>query len=81
MSGMTDAEYEFTHQVVLNIARSLMTLDLTGFINRIENAQAVGPIMDPTMYRKALRNLSSLEIVAKALLDCQQEIKKGMRSQ
>lgn len=51
---MTDPEYLYTQNQVLLLASLAATLDLDTFIARIERAHAVGPIVDPTLYGRAM---------------------------
>jgi hypothetical protein len=44
------------------------------FIERIERAETVGPIVDPTLYRDAMGNLENIKRLARAFLGVQQEV-------
>lgn len=64
---MTREEYtEMQSQLVL-LARMLPTLDYEGFLEHMEKAEAVGPLLDPTLYLKASENMRSIKELAQAL--------------
>jgi hypothetical protein len=71
---MTDDEYELMQQQVLFLGSILVQMDLDGFLARIEHAHAVGPILDPTLYRAAMAKMGQIETVAVALRGAQRKI-------
>lgn len=64
---MTKEKYLETQMIILNIGRSLQTVDLDGFLSQISKAETVGPILDPTMYRKVQDNLQAIKKLAQTL--------------
>ncbi len=73
---MTDYDYQLTQEMITSLAFQILQLDLAGFLSRISTAEAIGPILDPTLYLKASKNLSDIERVASALYECQRKINK-----
>lgn len=61
-------EYIKTQLAILNTAKTIAGLDLPGFLAQINRAEAVSPMIDPTMYRKAQDNLQAIKKLAQALL-------------
>jgi hypothetical protein len=62
---MTPAQYIETQMRLLEMAKIADSLDLDAFLQCISNAEAVGPMIDPTMYMKAMDNLSAIKKLAK----------------
>lgn len=63
---MNDVEYRSTQNQLLIVASLVRELDLDGFLERINKAEAIGPIVDPTLYRAAMANLSVIKSLASA---------------
>lgn len=63
---MTREEYKATQEFIMNLARQVQLIDLTEFLNSISLSHAMGPIVDPTLYRDAHDNLSKIEKIARA---------------
>jgi hypothetical protein len=61
---MTDEEYLSTQHQLTALARMVAEMDLAGFISRISYAEGVGPILDPTLYMKAIDNLQKIKRLA-----------------
>lgn len=73
---MTDEEYlTIQHQVGL-LSGLIAELDLAGFLDRISLADSIGPIMDPTLYRKAAGEMHHIQDLAQALFEAQGKIKR-----
>jgi hypothetical protein len=75
---VTDDKYIETQSCVLAIARLALGLDLSGFIARIDQAEAAGPILDPSLYRDTATLVADLKRMAQDLQPFQatvQEIK------
>lgn len=65
---ISDAEYALI-QAQLNVAVAMIkSLNLREFMNRIEQAEAAGPILDPTLYRKACESLASVKRITAAAI-------------
>jgi DNA-binding NarL/FixJ family response regulator len=65
---MPQKEYVKTQMTMLQVGRTVATLDLDSFIRQIEQAETTAPFLDPTMYRKAADNMQALKAYAKALV-------------
>lgn len=65
MDGKT---YINTQMRLIEIGKIADTLDLESFLRCISNAEAVGPIMDPTMYMKAAENLAAIRKLAESVV-------------
>lgn len=68
---MKASKYMETQNQLINIGRALDTLDLDGFLRSISKAEALAPMLDPTMYRKAQANLQGLKRLAESLRPAQ----------
>ena len=69
-----DEEYAQVQQSLLIISRIVNDMNLDSFIRRIDKADAMGPILNPTLYRVASGNLQKLRRLACKLRDFQQEV-------
>lgn len=70
---MTNYEYMATQNALVSVRAMLTTLDLSAFIAMIDKAEAWGPTLDPTLYRKAaaeLRKVRELALAAAELQGC-----------
>lgn len=71
---MSDEEYRECQHALMNLAQvALLMPDLGSFLQRIGTALAVGPILDPTLYRRAggdLERIKELASFAQALQRC-----------
>ena len=63
---MLDEEYKATQNQLLLAAGIISTLDLDGFLKRIREADALGPILDPTLYRKGMCKMQQIADIARA---------------
>lgn len=61
---MNDQEYQETQNALLLCARMISGLDLTGFLKRIEQADSVAPILDPTLYRRGAERMHAIKKLA-----------------
>ena len=71
---MTDDEYQKTQDRLVIVAHSMLTLDLKGFLQRIERADSVGPILNPTLYRLGSGKLERVKRLAQAAKVFQDEV-------
>lgn len=62
--AMTDAGYTTCLKRLTVEAQALSTLDLVGFVERIEKAESVGPVLNPTLYRKGIGRLEAMKALA-----------------
>ena len=72
---MDDEQYAQTQGQIMLLASALLALDLDGFLARIGRAHALAPILDPTLYRDGVGNLTKIEDVARALRQAQASIR------
>lgn len=68
---MKKEEYLKTQLALIHIGKMASKLDLHNFIAQIDQAHAVAPVIDPTMYMKALDNLRAIKKLATSLLSVQ----------
>jgi hypothetical protein len=68
---MNDSEYIETQRQIMLLAGMAAGLDVRGFLERVEQAQSVGPVLDPTLYRAAADNLECVALLARAVADLQ----------
>ena len=64
--SMSDTEYHDTQGRLIDTAFNLAALDLDGFLGRIRESHAVGPVLDPTLYRAASDGLEAVADLARA---------------
>jgi hypothetical protein len=64
---MKKVEYLSTQSEILAIGEAVTKLNLDGFLAEISKCEAIAPMLDPTMYRKAADNLQSVKILARTL--------------
>ncbi len=70
---MDKETYELTQAMIISLVRQTTMLPLAEFLNAIEQAETLGPIIDPTLYRDYLykggkENLDLLKQFAEQLL-------------
>lgn len=70
---MSDEDYVQAQESIVLLARLVQCIDLPGFLARISQAEAVGPILEPTLYRAAMDNLEAIKRLAEALLPFQRK--------
>jgi len=61
---MNDQEYQETQNALILIAKMISGLDLTGFLKRIEQADSVALILDPTLYRRGAERMHAIKKLA-----------------
>lgn len=49
---------------MIHIGKTVERVDLDEFLKAINQAQAAAPMLDPTLYRKASRNLDAIKKLA-----------------
>lgn len=64
--AMTDEKFMETQRRLLRLAVEVHGLDFEGFLGRIAEAEAAGPVVDPTLFRRGARALSAVKGVALA---------------
>ncbi len=69
---MTNEEFLTVQQQLTLFAGAVMVLDVESYIERCERADALGPILDPTLYIKGNERLSALKELAEGALKFKQ---------
>ena len=72
--GIDNDEYQLAQSMVMQIARLVRTLPLKKVLEAISKAEAVGPILDPTLYREGSRNMQDFKQLVVKLRAFQAEI-------
>lgn len=75
---MTDEEYTATQEQLILLASFARKLDLVGFLERISLAEAIAPIVDPTLYLRGGRKLTQVKRLAQSLRPFQKEIERQL---
>ena len=67
---MDSDDYKMTQEMLLMLARQVRLLDLSAFLQAIDRAETLGPILDPTLYRASLYdgNLERIKELARGAL-------------
>lgn len=65
---LSNEEYLLTQQKIILFAQLVQDMPLAEFLDRISTAEAIGPMIDPTLYMKAQRNLDAIKDLAGALM-------------
>jgi len=68
---MKGQEYIDTQTKLITAGRLVEELDINEFLRSISKAEALAPMLDPTLYRKAQANLHGIRRLAEALLPVQ----------
>jgi hypothetical protein len=71
---MTDVDYIITQERLRFIADLVTTINLDGFLQRIEEAEAIGPIAHPMLYIKAAAKLDGIKRIAEAARELQRVV-------
>ena len=74
---LSNDDYFTIQQSVLLMGSLVAELDLPAFIERINRAEAMAPIVDPTLYMRGGPNLSVIKDLAVALSTCRDEASKA----
>lgn len=61
-------EYKQIQDMVVSIAYVAAGLDLEGFLARLDRADSIGPIVDPSLWMAANENMQRIRKVASAAL-------------
>lgn len=73
---MPDHEYQLVQDMIVSIAMQVSVMRLPEFLERITLAHTVGPVLDPTLYRKAMGRLDNVESAARLLNAFRTEVLK-----
>jgi hypothetical protein len=75
---MNEQQYYETQSTLIVLAQIVDGLDLTSFLQCIEHAETVGPVVDPTTYLMAMGKLAKVKRLAEAAKVLQDEVKRQM---
>ena len=67
-SVMSNDEYLATQEALIELAEKVVWLDLQGFLQRLEIAEAAGPVLAPELWRAASATTSAFRRLADAAL-------------
>lgn len=73
---MTDAEYKTAMTRMGLVARAVENEPIEEMLRTLERADAVGPVLDPTAYRKGMKHLQDQRELLTALLEVQKVVRK-----
>lgn len=77
---MTDEEYLSAQHLLVVMRATAETIDVEGVLRSIARAEAMGPIMDPTLFREAIDRLRFIRKVAEAVRTLKAiELPEGMQ--
>lgn len=71
---MNDEQFSRTKDDLIALVASILVPDLEGFLERCSQAEAVGPMLDPTLYRAAAQDFQSMVKSARILRTAQREL-------
>jgi hypothetical protein len=68
---VTDEEYLIVQNQLQAIGGLVLGMDLDGFVARIDRAQTLTPILDPTLWMRGAEKLREVREIAEAVRDLQ----------
>jgi hypothetical protein len=77
---MDGKKYIETQMRLIEMAKIANSLDLEAFLKCISNAEAVAPMVDPTLYLKAMDNLKAIKNLAEVGLKVQEAYDKTYKA-
>ena len=75
---MTDEEYHATVEALKTISGLLMQMDLVSVRDRMERADTLGPVLDPTLYRQSMDGLKAQRVLVDAGLAYQRAVHRAV---
>jgi len=72
---LDEIDYVMVQQKLMMFSSLVIDMRLSGFIATASHAEAVGPVMDPTLYREVGHNLRNIKALARALKYFQDEVR------
>lgn len=78
---MNKQEYDQTQRHLLLQAQTIYALfdNLDEFIDAINKAESIGPIVDAKVYRDGNENMQRIKAIAKAVRKCRKEIREPLQ--
>lgn len=68
---MTDAEYVLTQERLFLVSRMIANMDLDGFLERLNRAEVLGPVLDPTLFIQGATRFDAIKRIARAAKELQ----------
>ena len=68
---MTNDEYIATQSQLVTLINVIEQMNLTDFIAQAERADAIAPVIDPTLWMKGHKHLDAVKDLARAALNFQ----------
>lgn len=65
---LSNEQYMATQMILANLSLLINKLPLKAFVKQIERSETWGPMVDPTMYRRAVGKMDAIKQVAQASL-------------
>ncbi len=63
---MDNELYAATQNILMGAAATVATLPLDDFIEAIDRAEVVGPLVDPTLYKQSSETMGIIKTIAEA---------------
>lgn len=76
---ISNEEYAATQTSLIFLGQIVAGIDIDGFIERISLTNAVGPVLDPTLYLEAGDRLGNVERLARSLKPFKAEVERQMK--
>ena len=77
--AMSNEQYQRTQTQLLKAARMVARLDIEGLLKRIEMANTLGALVDPTAWMKAVDRMEVIERIARAALPLAKAARDGQQ--
>lgn len=71
---MNKEEYQQTQEQIVLLANLVRQMPLKEFIEDADRAAAIGPILDPTLWRAGSKNLGTIMDLARSLREFQSKV-------
>ena len=73
---MDDNAYRQLQERIFELSQEISRMDIEGFLSRIITSTTVGPLIDPTLYNKAIDSLQRIEKVARSFKSLKDVVKE-----
>ncbi len=71
---MDEAEFHMVTQQLLMLGNLVKDIKLADYITAISRADSIGPIVDPTLWRKGHQKTAILQKMARGLIEFQESL-------
>ena len=75
-AAVSDAVYRTTQEQLVFLARFVDGMPLDAFLQRLEEADVLGPLLDPSLYMRAGHELDTVRDIARAAREFQAALRK-----